>query len=116
VAQQNRVVHDAEVEDVVDIGEGIEGLVEQERIQPGAARQPVVARAAIEGASPCGLRSPGLPTNDCMGWDSKHATPHPDRSEDYGTAANVMMKRVLQTIFERVARGPERHPAGCVRR
>ena len=26
VAQQNRVVHDAEVEDVVDIAEGIEGL------------------------------------------------------------------------------------------
>jgi hypothetical protein len=44
VAQQDRVVHDAEVEDVVDIGEGIEGLVEQERIEPGAARQPIGLR------------------------------------------------------------------------
>ena len=103
MAQQNRVVHDAEVEDVV---------VRALRVwlnRNGSSPVPpvaVVASAAIEGASPCGLRSPELPTNDCMGWDPKYATPHPDRSEDYGTAANVMMKRVLQTIFERVARGP----------
>ena len=48
VFEPDRVLHDVEVGDPVDVGRGVEGGVEDEVVVAGAAGQRVVAGSAVE--------------------------------------------------------------------